>query len=55
VNGKTVTVTNHVAPVSITSATSSMTSTSTEAIVVDTNSTTGEITLGLGTIDCGTY
>lgn len=55
VNGKAVTVANHVAPISIEGATSAMTSTSTEAIVVDTDTTTGEITIGLGTIDCGTY
>ena len=55
VNGNAVTVSNHVAPISISGATSAMTPTSTEAIVVSGDTSTGAITLGLGTIDCGTY
>jgi hypothetical protein len=55
VNGNAVTIANHVAPISIESATSAMTPSSTEAIVVDTDTTTGEITIGLAVIDCGTY
>jgi hypothetical protein len=55
VNGNAVTVANHVAPISVAGAIEAMTPSSTEAIVVDTNTSTGAITLGLGTIDCGTY
>ena len=55
VNGNAVRVSNHVAPISISGATSAMTSTSTEAIVVSGDTSTGAITLGLGTIDCGYY
>ena len=55
VNGNAVTVANHVAPISVVGATEAMTPSSTEAIVVNTNTSTGAITLGLGTIDCGTY
>jgi len=48
-------VTDHVGTIVVSGATSAMTPTSTEAIVVDTDTTTGAITLGIGTIDCGTY
>lgn len=54
VNGASVTVANKVAPISITAATSAVTATSTEAIVVNTDEN-GNITLGLASIDCGTY
>lgn len=54
VNNHAVTVANKVAPISITAATSAVTATSTEAIVVNTDNS-GNITLGLATIDCGTY
>ncbi len=54
VNGNAVTVANKVAPISITPATSAVTATSTEAIVVNTDNS-GNITLGLATIDCGFY
>lgn len=54
VNGTGVTVSNHVAPIVIESATSATTATSTEAITIQT-ANDGTITLGLSTIDCGTY
>lgn len=54
VNGKAVTLTNKVAPISITAATSAVTATGTEAIVVDTDAN-GNITLGIANIDCGYY
>jgi len=54
VNGNAVTVANHAAPISITAATSAVTATSTEAIVVDTDNS-GNITLGIANIDCGYY
>ena len=54
VNGNAVTVANKVAPISITAATSAVTATSTEAIVVDTDAN-GNITLGIANIDCGYY
>ena len=54
VNGHDVTVANHVAPISITAATSAATAKSTEAIVVDTDAN-GNITLGIANIDCGYY
>ena len=54
VNGHDVTVSNKVAPISITAATSAATATSTEAIVVDTDAN-GNITLGIANIDCGYY
>ena len=54
VNGKAVTVANKVAPISIIAATSAVTATSTEAIVVDTDAN-GNITLGIANIDCGYY
>lgn len=54
VNGNAVTVSNHVAPISISGATSSLTAQTTNAIVVDTDAN-GNITLGLNYIDCGTY
>lgn len=52
VNGNAVTVANHVAPISITAATSAATGTT--AIVVDTDNS-GNITLGISSIDCGYY
>lgn len=54
VNGHAVTVANNVAPIVIEGSTSAATPTSTEAIVVDTDDN-GNVTLGLGYIDCGTY
>ena len=54
VNGHAVTVANKVAPISITAATSAVTATTTEAIVVDTDAN-GNITLGIANIDCGIY
>lgn len=54
VNGSAVTVANHVAPISITAATSATIATSTEAITVQTDAN-GNITLGLATIDAGLY
>ena len=55
VNGNAVTVANKVAPISIEAATSAVTATSTEAIVVTTDQSTGVITLGIANIDCGYY
>ena len=54
VNGNAVTVANKVAPISITAATAAATATSTEAIIVDTDNS-GNITLGISSIDCGYY
>ena len=54
VNGKAVTLADKVAPISIEAATSAVTATSTEAIVVDTDAN-GNITLGIANIDCGYY
>ena len=54
VNGHDVTIANKVAPISITAATSAVTATSTEAIVVNTDAN-GNITLGISSIDCGYY
>ena len=54
VNGNAVTVANHVAPISISAATSATTAETSNAIVVDTDDN-GNITLGLNYIDCGTY
>jgi len=54
VNNKTVAITDKIAKISVESSTSAMTATSTEAIVVDTDDN-GNITLGLASIDCGTY
>ena len=54
VNGNAVTVAGHVAPISITAATSATTALTANAIVVDTDAN-GNITLGLNYIDCGTY
>jgi hypothetical protein len=54
VNNKTVAITDKIAKISVESSTSAMTATSTEAIVVDTDAN-GNITLGLASIDCGTY
>lgn len=56
VNGNAVTVTDHVAPILIKAATSTPTGTITDpAIIVNNNASTGEVTLGIGYIDCGTY
>ena len=55
VNGIEVTRTDNVSKIGISGATSAATPTSTEAIVVKVNDSTGAITLGLGYIDCGTY
>lgn len=52
VNGKAVTLTDKVAPISITAATSAATGTT--AIVVDT-AANGNITIGIANIDCGYY
>ena len=54
VNGNAVKVANHVAPISISAATSATTAETSNAIVVDTDAK-GNITLGLNYIDCGTY
>ena len=54
VNGNAVTVENHVAPISISAATSATTATTANAIVVDTDAN-GNITLGLNYIDAGLY
>ena len=54
VNGSAVTVSDHVAPISISSATGATTGETNAAITVDTNAN-GAITLGLNYIDCGTY
>jgi len=54
VNNVAITNANNVAPISIV-ASGATAQNPTNAIVVDTNSTTGEITLGLNYIDCGTY
>lgn len=54
VNDAPVTVANGVAALDIESATSAMTATNGEAIVVDTDEN-GNITLGLATLDCGFY
>lgn len=56
VNGNAVKVTDHVAPISIQAATGTPTGTITDpAIIVNNNTSTGEVTLGIGYIDCGTY
>ena len=52
VNGTSV-VTDKVGAISISGGTSA--ATSANAVVVETDSTTGAITISLGTIDCGTY
>lgn len=54
VNGSDATVTNNIAALTIDSATSAMTATNGEAIVVDTDAN-GGITLGIAGIDCGYY
>ena len=54
VNGKAVTLANKVAPISITAATSAASTTGNEAIVVNTDNS-GNITLGISSIDCGYY
>jgi hypothetical protein len=55
VNGVALDETDNAVNVQISGNTSAATPSSTEAIVVNTDSTTGAITIGLGTIDCGTY
>jgi hypothetical protein len=52
VNGTSV-VTDHVGAISISGGTSA--ATSSNAVVVETDNSTGAITISLGTIDCGTY
>lgn len=54
VNGSALTKSDRVLAVTVTPATSATTATSTEAITVVTDAN-GNITLGLATIDCGTY
>lgn len=54
INSKAVTVTNNVAPITISASTTAATAEHDEAIVV-TTADDGTITLGLATIDCGTY
>ena len=54
VNGTAVTVANNTAPIVIESATSATTATNGEAITVDTDAS-GNITLGIAILDCGTY
>jgi hypothetical protein len=54
VNGNAVTVADHIAPISITSATGATSAQGNAAITVDT-SANGAITFGLNYIDCGTY
>lgn len=53
VNGKAVTVSNHVAPISI-SATNG-TGASATPIVINTDNNTGAVTIQLEGLDCGTY
>lgn len=53
INGKAVTVSNHVAPISI-SATNG-TGASATPIVINTNNNTGAVTIQLEGLDCGTY
>jgi hypothetical protein len=56
VNDNAVTVADHVAPISIQAATGTPTGTITDpAIIVNNNTSTGAVTLGIGYIDCGTY
>lgn len=54
INGSATTVTDHVAGFTVESATSATTATGNEAITVQTDAN-GNITLGLASIDCGTY
>lgn len=54
VNGSALTVTNNVAAVTVQGKQSAATSTGNEAIVVETD-TNGNLTLGLGNLDAGTY
>lgn len=54
VNSNAVTVANGIAPISITPATTAVTATGNEAIVVNTDAN-GNITLGISSIDCGYY
>ena len=53
VNGKAVTVSNHVAPISINAAAG--TGAETKAIAVNTDNSTGAVTISLLGLDCGTY
>ena len=55
VNGVTLTETDNAVNVQISGATGAASPTSSEAIVVTTDDSTGAVTLGLGIIDCGTY
>lgn len=55
VNGTQVTNSSHIAPIVISAATSATTASTSNAIVVETDPNTGNITLGLNYIDCGTY
>lgn len=54
VNGNAVTIADHVAPISISAATSATTAETSNAIVVNTDAN-GNITLGLNYIDAGLY
>lgn len=55
VNGVALTETANTVNVQVVAATSASTATGTEAIVVNTDPSTGAITLGIAGIDCGTY
>lgn len=55
VNGVAVTPASKVAPISITASNASSATASDPAIIVNTDNSTGAITLGIGYIDCGTY
>lgn len=55
VNGVALTETNNAVNVQISGATTALTGTGNEAIVVNTDSGTGAITLGIQFLDCGTY
>jgi hypothetical protein len=55
VNNVALTETNNEVNVQISAATSAATTSGNGAIVVNTDSTTGAITIGIATIDCGTY
>ena len=55
VNGVELSETSNTVNVQVDAATSAMTSNNSSAIVVDTDETTGKITIGLNLIDCGEY
>ena len=55
VNGITLAETNNAVNVQVNGATAAATASNGEAIVVTTDQSTGAITLGLASIDCGTY